>query len=169
MIGAFAKAAIAARDAGARIGFDIDDLAFDPAVMPYIDGLRELSSDAIDLYRIGMLDYRRFAAFADLVTTTTEFLAERLRGIVSDVSVVPNSIARRLFRIAYGQAPRNGDHFRIGYYAGTRTHQADFAAAADALVRVLRGYPHVRVRLVGEVPASCCVCRQDRALGPARL
>jgi glycosyltransferase involved in cell wall biosynthesis len=150
MSGAFATAAAQARAGGARIGFDIDDLAFDPAIMPYIDGLRELSSDSIERYRITMMELRQFAAFADFVTTSTEFLADRIRGIAESVSVVPNSIARGLFNEAYGQAPRRADHVRIGYYAGTRTHQADFAAAADVLVRVLCGYPRLRLRIVGE-------------------
>ena len=149
--GAFAKAAMVARSAGARVGFDIDDLAFDPDIMPFIDGLRERSPDEIEQYRAGMLDYRQFVMFADFVTTTTEFLADRLRGVAKQVRVVSNSIARGLFQLEYGHAPRDDQHVRIGYYAGTRTHQADFAAAADALVRILRAYPNVRVRLVGEI------------------
>lgn len=151
LTGVFASAATAARAYCARIGFDLDDLVFDPAIMPYIDGLRDLSFDAIELYRVGMVNFRRFAAFADFVTTSTEYLAEHLRDLAAEVCVVPNSLAGSLFRIAYGQAPRNAEYVRIGYYAGTRTHQVDFAAAADALVRILRGYARVRIRLVGEI------------------
>jgi glycosyltransferase involved in cell wall biosynthesis len=149
--GAFARAAKIARSAGARIGFDIDDLAFDPGVMPYIDGLRMLTPEAIEQYRAGMLGYRLFAQFADFVTTTTEFLASHLRPIADQVSVIANSISRAFFAVDYGQAPRGNQYVRIGYYAGTRTHQSDFAVVSDALIRVLRGYPNLRVRLVGEI------------------
>src|SRR5206468_2365829 len=142
--GAFARAAKAARSAGARIGFDIDDLAFDPDVMPYIDGLRTLTPEAIEQYRTSMLEYRQFMQFADFVTTTTEFLAGRIRLIASNVWVVVNSISRVLFGIDYGQAPRGEHNVRIGYYAGTRTHQSDFAVTTGALVRLLRGYPRLR-------------------------
>ncbi len=152
--GVFARAAKCARTAGARIGFDIDDLAFDPGVMPYIDGLRGMTPEAIEQYRAGMLDYRLFAQFADFVTTTTTFLADRLRSITANVSVVPNSIRRSLFDVEYGQAPRGGPHARIGYYAGTRTHQSDFAVVVEALVRVLHGYPNLHVRLVGEIDTA---------------
>lgn len=151
LAGAYARAAAAARHAGARIGFDMDDLAFEPGLMPYIDGLRELDQVSIEQYRAGMLHYRAFLAEADFVTVPTGTLRDAAAGLNPNVHVVVNSISRRAGAVAYGQTPRDPDVVRIGYYSGTRTHQADFGAAAGALLETMRAHPPVRLRVTGEL------------------
>jgi glycosyltransferase involved in cell wall biosynthesis len=47
------------------------------------------------------------------------------------------------------QTPRPQSDFLIGYFSGTPTHQLDFEIASHALARIMREYPQVRLRLVG--------------------
>lgn len=152
-VGEYARAAAAARRAGARIGYDIDDLAFDPAVMPYIDGLRALDQTEIERYQIGMLQYRAFLTEADFVTVPTGTLCDAAAAVNPNVHVVVNSLSRSVAAAA-GQVERDERVVRIGYYAGTRTHQADFGTAAGALLAVLRDHPAARLRIVGDLDLS---------------
>ena len=151
--GEYARAAAAARRAGSRIGYDIDDLAFDPAVMPYIDGLRALDQTGIEQYQVGMLHYRAFLQEADFVTVPTGTLRDAAAAVNPNAHVVVNSLSRG---VAAAACPpqRNERVVRIGYYAGTRTHQADFGTAAGALLAVLREHPTARLRVVGELDLS---------------
>ena len=71
-----------------------------------------------------------------------------------NVHVVVNSISRRVGAVAYGQTPRDPRVVRIGYYSGTRTHQADFGAAASALIETLHAHPFVRLHVVGDLDLS---------------
>lgn len=148
--GEYARAAAAARRAGARIGYDIDDLAFDPAVMPYIDGLRALDQTEVEHYQVGMLQYRAFLKEADFVTVPTGTLRNAAAAVNPNTHVVVNSLSRG---VAAAARPRQRDErvVRIGYYAGTRTHQADFGMAAGALLGVLREHPAARLRVVGDL------------------
>lgn len=152
--GGYARAAAAARRAGARIGFDVDDLVFDPGLMPYIDGLQTLDQASIENYQAGMLHYRAFLQDADFVTVPTGTLRDAAAAVNPNVHVVVNSISRRVSAAGYGQTPRDPRLVRIGYYSGTRTHQADFGAAASALIESLHAHPFVRLRVAGELDLS---------------
>ncbi len=152
--GEYARAAAAARRTGARIGFDIDDLAFDPGLMPYIDGLRALDQARIEQYQVGMLHYRAFLLEADFVTVPTGTLRDAAAAVGANVHVVVNSISRQVGAVAYGQTPRDPRVVRIGYYSGTQTHQADFGVAASALIETLHAHPCVRLRVVGDLDLS---------------
>ncbi len=152
--GVFSDAGRAARERGTRISYDIDDLAFDPNVLPYVDGLRKLTYAEIEQYRLGMLEYGSFIKFADFCTTSTAYLARRLQTISPRVSVVVNSIGHSLFSYPYRRSREVSSTVRIGYYPGTGTHQSDFAVAVGALRRVLERFSHVRFRLVGPLDVA---------------
>lgn len=87
----------------------------------------------------------RNIAVADLVTVTTERLAEVIREHNPNVTVLPNVIDEGL--LAY-QRPRR-ERLTIGW-AGSSTHQMDFAEAAPALRQFLRRHPEVDLHFVGE-------------------
>ncbi len=156
---AFTAAADAARANGARIGYDIDDLVFDQTLMPYMDGLRFLSPEELEEYKRGMSAYRDFIVEADYVTCTTDFLASCIEKLNKNVFVVPNSFAPFIARLS----PEFGAEVRIGYYAGTKTHQAGFQVAATSLSRVLRRNPDVSLHIAGELDLAEFPCLNDVA------
>ena len=142
-----------ARQAGTRIIFDVDDLMFDPllAKTDVIDGIRSqgfAESKVAELY--GRMQRTLFAA--DYCTCPTRPLATAMRGFQKPVFVLPNGFDedryRRSRKAAAVRAKADADGLvRIGYAAGSRTHQKDFALAAGAVAQVLRENPECRLVL----------------------
>jgi glycosyltransferase involved in cell wall biosynthesis len=139
-----------ARERGATVIFDVDDLMFRPemAVIDIIDGIRsqkfsELQTQAF-FTQIG-----RTLKACDLVTCPTEELAHHARLMGRPAYVLPNGFDEAGHDLAR-QARRDwrevgDDLLRIGYAGGSRTHQRDFAVAAPAIARVLRANPQARL------------------------
>lgn len=137
----------AARAAGARLVFDVDDLMFRPELA---------RSDIIDAIRVQRLDEKEVAAYyrkvqevvvqADVCVASTAELAYHLRRFDKTSYILPNGFDTATLH-ASRLAVRRRDleqadgKLRIGYAAGTRTHQKDFKAAAPAVARVLRDRP----------------------------
>jgi glycosyltransferase involved in cell wall biosynthesis/SAM-dependent methyltransferase len=137
--------------AGAKVVFDVDDLMVDPdmATLDTIDGIRTqgLTEDAVsEMYAL----VRRCAEAADACICTTPELAAPLRRIGKVTHVVPNGFDADTFmrsRLAVRVRQQGVDDglCRIGYAAGSRTHQRDFGRLAEPLAEVLRAYPHARL------------------------
>jgi glycosyltransferase involved in cell wall biosynthesis len=132
-----------AHQQGATVIYDVDDLMFRPemAVIDIIDGIRsqkfsELETQAF-FARIG-----RALKACDLVTCPTDELARHARRMGKPAFVLPNGFDAASHAVS--RAARRGwlqdgdDLLRIGYAAGSRTHQRDFAVAAVAVARILR-------------------------------
>ncbi len=143
----------AARENGAKIVFDIDDLMFRPefATPEYIDGIRSqrfLVEDVADHFE----RIRGVLLKADACTCTTDELAGHIRALQKAAYVLPNGFddaTHRSSRLAVRRrrmSPGNG-LVRLGYASGTRTHQRDFAQAAAAIARVLKERPFCRLVL----------------------
>jgi glycosyltransferase involved in cell wall biosynthesis len=144
-----AKAIDGARAAGARIVCDVDDLVFKPELArpDVVDGLRTQKIAPEDLSRHFALT-RRSLLEADHCTVSTAPLARELEGLGLPTTVVPNGFDADFFRVA--ERARSRQHadaqsvVRVGYAAGTFTHQRDLAVAAPALAQLLRDNENVR-------------------------
>lgn len=151
--GRVAKLFQVARDAGAKVCFDVDDLMFDPrlATVKIIDGIRSQVLDAQSIRKFyGKV--RRTMEAADLCIATTPELANHMRGFHVPATVLPNGYDEGKFRLARlaarrWQAQKNDTLLRIGYASGSRTHQRDFALCAGAVVRVLQQFENARLVL----------------------
>jgi SAM-dependent methyltransferase/glycosyltransferase involved in cell wall biosynthesis len=151
----------AARRAGGRLLFDVDDLMFDPqfARTEVIDGIRSqgLSEREVqDMY--GRV--QRTLLAADFCSTSTHFLANQVRRWKKPTFVLPNGFDEATWRAArIAVRARRGTEsdglFRIGYAAGSRTHQRDFAVAAPAVTRFLRDRPDCRLVLFRRDSMPC--------------
>lgn len=141
------------RAKGSIIVFDVDDLIFDETVIPHIDGFRFLPDDAKEGFLNGVRAYRDFILNADMCTSTTSYLVEEMRKLGKPAYRVRNAISSENIaffeRIDYKRTGRPTP-FVIGYYSGTKTHQADFAVVAPALIQFMHENTDVVFRLVGE-------------------
>jgi glycosyltransferase involved in cell wall biosynthesis len=155
-----ARAVEAARRGGARIIFDIDDLLIDPALVSVdvIDGIRTTapSESAFQDHCAGL---HTTMMAADCCTAPTEELAAKMRQFFLPAVVLPNGFDRETYRLSRQAARRRRSEkpdrlVRIGYAGGTRSHQRDFAVAADAIARVLRERPDCRLVLFRSRPAE---------------
>jgi glycosyltransferase involved in cell wall biosynthesis len=142
-----------ARGNGSRIVFDVDDLMIKPelAKIAIVDGIRTIQVTEGDAqYFFGRV--QRVMANADVCSCTTQELARHMREWQKATHVLPNGFdaeALRRSRLAIRRASQ-AEHdglIRLGYAAGTRTHQKDFRQAAGAVARVLAERPEARLVL----------------------
>src|SRR4029450_13283764 len=123
----------------------------DMATLDTIDGIRTqgLTEEAVrDMYAL----VRRTAEAADACICTTSELAAPLRRIGKVTHVVPNgfdddTFVRSRLAVRVRAAGIDDALCRIGYAAGSRTHQRDFAVLAEPVAELLRTHPHTRLVL----------------------
>jgi glycosyltransferase involved in cell wall biosynthesis len=143
----------ACAEIGARVVFDVDDLMFKPelARVQVIDGIRSAGHTESGTWTFFELIRRALDACA-LCICPTEELADHVRDIGRAAFVLPNGFDQASHARARqaARAARIGDQdglVRIGYAAGSRTHQRDFAVVVGAVARVLRERSHARLSL----------------------
>jgi glycosyltransferase involved in cell wall biosynthesis len=142
-----------AKAAGVPVMFDIDDLLMEPdqAKSDVIDGIRSQKFAEAQIREHFTQVERTFRA-ADFCSAPTEMLAHRLRRHGQPAFVLPNGFDEdvlqrsRLAARRRRQEPADG-LVRIGYATGSKTHQKDFAEAADAVARILFEHPEARLVL----------------------
>jgi len=140
----------AARKGRARVVFDCDDMMVDPSIAHagVIDAIRSNGKNAerVQAHYRRVQRTLRSSAYA---IATTEPLAAEMRRQGIPTFVIPNTFdedTTTASRLAVRTTQKDG-LVRIGYAAGTPTHQKDFSQAAPALADVLRQRPNCRVVL----------------------
>jgi glycosyltransferase involved in cell wall biosynthesis len=148
----------AARAAGRRVVFDVDDLVVHEdcgAELPFLSDTTPLARELYvqQLRRIGQT-----ITICDAVTTATAELAAEVATFFPrhQPTVLPNVASRELVarsEAALAAPARHADTNTVvaGYFAGTRTHDRDLAAAAPGIADALRTTPNLRLLLVGDV------------------
>lgn len=143
----------AGREAGIPFVFDVDDLMFRPelATIERIDGIRTQNMTESEVRRF-YIDVALLVKEADRCTAPTLSLAQEIRELGKPATVIPNGFDASALEGARAAIQRreSGPHdgfIRIGYAAGSFTHQKDFAAASQALAAILGGDPRVRLVL----------------------
>ncbi len=142
-----------ARQNGACVLFDADDLVIEPTLarVEVIDGIRTQNYAENDV-RVYFERTLRAFEVADWASCSTEGLAAHMRVRGKPTFVLPNGFSddvhwRSRLALRRRLAAPNDGTVRIGYAAGTRTHQRDFAQLAKALVAVLKQRPQCRLVL----------------------
>ncbi len=136
----------------AKVLFDVNDLMFKPelATISTIDGIRSLGHDAASVAEM-FQRIQEVAVQADACICTTAELARQMQEFNRTTFVLPNGFDATVLRTSRRAVRRRGRDsdglVRLGYAAGTRTHQADFRIAADAVGRILRQRPQCRLVL----------------------
>ena len=147
-----AAAVETARLAGAKVVFDVDDLMVDPKIArtEIIDGIRTqfLTEEMVVTHYSNI---KRTMLAADICIASTEELAGHMRAEWMPARTLRNSfdhdtLARSRLAARCWTRERD-DLLRIGYAAGTPTHQRDFAVCAEAVAKTLRAFPQARLVL----------------------
>lgn len=145
------------RSKGAIIIYDVDDLIFDLDVLEHVDAYKHMSESHKVSFEKSIKDVINCILLADVCTTSTEFLADRLRRLGKPAYRIRNSISQAMIKDYSSFAVRQTGRpkpFVVGYYSGTKTHQADFAVVAPALVEFMENNKDVIFRLVGRLDLS---------------
>lgn len=113
----------------------------------------------------GSKDFNRLALLrglammkCDVVTVSTDYLANKARETHEDVRVVRNALskdfsmqAQKIHKEKQGMAPGTTT---IGYFSGSQTHDRDFLLVEKTLIRLLQERNDVKVLLVGKLSFS---------------
>jgi glycosyltransferase involved in cell wall biosynthesis len=141
------------KNRGFTLLYDVDDLMFLPelATSDIIDGIR--AQNMAETHVRTYYEYvKQLLLAADCCTTPTLQLAQEIRELNRPATVIPNGFDRRALqqarRAVYTRTALPGDGLvRIGYAAGTLTHQRDFGEASHALAAILSENSNTRLVL----------------------
>lgn len=146
-----------AQASGVKVLFDLDDLIFDYKDLLLL--MKSTNSRNI-FYWVGYFwGIRRIAKKVDGFLCTNEFLGEKLKqSFKKPYRVVPNSLNRKQLEISEKIITRKKGakrkDFVVGYFSGSPTHVRDFRMVEPELIKFLKAYDNVRLRVVGHMEFS---------------
>ncbi len=130
--------------------FETDDLVYDPAFLIHMDYWHQMNPLERKLYEHGVGGEILADPSVTVATTTTSFLADKLRERGKTVYLVPNRLSKQDVLWANAVKHREAhDTIRVGYLSGTPSHNKDFATLSDALIVLFEKYPQMRLVLAG--------------------
>lgn len=158
---------------GKEIIFETDDLVYDPAYLVHMDYFQKMNALEKKLYEGGVGGEILADPYVKVCTTTTSFLADKLREKGKKVFLVPNKLSSADLEVVQklkdsqvyqvdkdnsGQIQdsrfKTQDSVKIAYFSGTLSHNKDFATVADALKEVLEKHPQAELFLAGPLDAG---------------
>ncbi len=159
-LGASKKLYDRAKQAGKTIVFETDDLVYDPKYLKDMDYYKQMTSLEKMQYRNGVGGEMVSDPYVEAATTTTSFLADKLREEGKEVFIVRNKLCRediewteeyykKRKKLLERQPTVQEDKVIIGYFSGTLSHNKDFATITPALAEILTKYPQVRIAIFG--------------------
>lgn len=131
---------------------DLDDLIFDPDASKHIHSNDFADPIRLSLYQEDIRLNRKTLDACDYVTTSTEFLAERVRQLGKPVKIHRNAFSLEMLERsenAFLSRKAKTDKLVIGYASGTPTHDQDFALIKPVLQSILSRHPNIELWLVG--------------------
>ena len=163
-----------AKRRGIPVLFDVDDLVFDTGYAHLLmdslaqKGAAEQEWDFWFAYvgRIGAT-----MRLCDRAITTNPYLAARITDFAGiKTSIVPNFInkaqldySRAVWTAKKDSGFARDRYLHIGYFSGSPTHIKDFALVESSLVKLLKRFPQIRIRMVGYLePAGPLLDHLDR-------
>ena len=138
-----------------EIVFETDDLVYDPQFLIHMDYFQQMNGLERKLYEHGVGGEMLADPYVKVATTTTGFLADKLRALGKQVFIVPNKLSQSDVALADAawqrKVPGREGIVRVGYLSGTPSHNKDFATITDALIRLFDRYPSMRLVLTGPI------------------
>jgi len=152
---------------GKEIIFETDDLVYDPAYLVHMDYFKVMNPLERKLYEHGVGGEILADPYVKVATTTTTFLADKLRekparnathsvaGGGKQVFIVPNKLSEADARIAdeirKEQGTRNKEQggTTMSYFSGSASHNKDFATITEPLLSILEKYPQTELAVYG--------------------
>lgn len=159
-----------------EIIFETDDLVFDSKYLEFMDFFKQMNVFEKKLYENGVGGEILKDDYVKVCTTTTTYLAEKLKEYDKRVFIIPNKLSKKDVAIAdqimkyktcnikheaeikseddksnllHATCSMLHDNIRLGYFSGTISHNKDFATITDALLRIMEKYPQVELFLAG--------------------
>ncbi len=142
---------------GKEIVFETDDLVYDPSFLVHMDYWRVMNALERKLYEHGVGGEILANPYVKTATTSTSFIADKLREKGKRVFVVPNRLPASDVAIVEALYPErkkwlteeDDDTVTIGYFSGTAGHDKDFATITTPLLRLLEKHGNLCLLIVG--------------------
>jgi glycosyltransferase involved in cell wall biosynthesis len=146
-----------------EIIFETDDLVYDPKYLEFMDYFKQMNSFEKKLYENGVGGEILADPYVKVCTTTTGYLAEKLREHGKKVFVIKNKLSRKDVEIADAVISHQSsviseiqnskfkiqNSIRIGYFSGALSHNKDFATITNVLYDLMKKYEKLELFLVG--------------------
>lgn len=156
-----AKLIEGAKNMGKEIIFETDDLVFDPKYSQNTNHYEKMNVLERKQYEKGVGEEILKDPYVKTCVTTTGYLAKILEGYGKEVFVSKNKLALKDLEIAQKIREKKSllrdsvpKPVKIGYFAGTKGHDRNFASVENALIRILEKYPKVKLVLAGPLNIS---------------
>ncbi len=148
-----------AKKMGKEVIFDTDDLVFDPKYSQNTNHYEKMNALERKQYEKGVGEEILKDPYVKTCVTTTGYLAKILEGYGKEVFVSKNKLSLKdleiVEKIMENNAPKvEHSEVKIGYFAGTKGHDRNFASVENALIRILEKYPKVKLVLAGPLSIS---------------
>jgi glycosyltransferase involved in cell wall biosynthesis len=122
-----------------------------------MDYFKQMNSFEQKLYENGVGGEILQDPYIKTCTTTTTYLAEKLKEFNKKVFIVPNKLSKSDMEVAADILEKNiqktiyniQNTVRLGYFSGTISHNKDFAVITEALMAIMEKYPQVELFLAG--------------------
>lgn len=150
-----------AKKLGKEIIFETDDLVFDTKYIQETQHYKKMNALERKQYERGVGEEILKDPYVKTCVTTTSYLAKILKGYGKKVFVSKNKLslkdlelAENLFRSRLKPIRDETSTVRIGYFAGTKGHDKNFATIEDTLIKILEKYQNVELVLAGPLNIS---------------
>ncbi|HOW60392.1 MAG TPA: glycosyltransferase [Candidatus Moranbacteria bacterium] len=139
-----------------EIIFETDDLLFDPGYIKQQDFFKNANEFEKKFFENGIGGEILRDPYVKVCTTSTVFLAEKIKEYGKKVFVVSNKLSEKDIEIAAGILEakkltklKANEAVRIGYFSGTSSHNKDFATITGPLIQIMEKYENVELFLAG--------------------
>lgn len=147
----------AAKTAGVKILFDVDDLVFDYKKISELDFLKTEEYKDFELY---CTNIKECMELSDVLTTSTQTLADEMKKVYPNKKVIVcRNVAclemQLLSEIAVANDNKeNTNKVVLGYFSGSHTHNKDWQFIENSIIRVMEDNKNVEILLVGALQVS---------------
>lgn len=131
--------------------YDIDDLVFDLDRTKEIKAVQEMSKKDRELYDDGVVRMQKTLNLCDYGIASTTRLQTEMSKYLTDVYVNRNVASEAMISFSEKALalPKDNEKIMIGYFSGTITHNDDFKLVMSPLVKLLKEYDNVYLKIVG--------------------
>lgn len=132
--------------------YDIDDLVYDTKYtdkIPYID---KMSKEERDLYDDGVVRMGKTLDLCEYGIASTNRLQTEMKKRLKEVFINRNVASGEMVKyseMAIEEIEKDDSKIIIGYLSGSITHNDDFKLIMPAIVKILKEYKNVYLKIVG--------------------
>ncbi|MGW8184749.1 MAG: glycosyltransferase [Candidatus Moraniibacteriota bacterium] len=144
-----------------EIIFDTDDLVFDKKYLEHMDFFKKMNIFEKKLYENGVGGEIIRDEYVKVCTTSTNYLAEKLREEGKRVILVKNKMPKNDLEIVKEISEKKLaekyfplERIVVGYFSGAHGHDKDFSTIEDVLIRLMDKYEDLRLFLGGPLEIS---------------